>query len=106
MKRPLLASLALGLFNGSVLAAPPAPQPTLYVVGYAHLDTQWRWEMSQVIDEFLRKTMSENFAMFARYPHYIFNFTGATRYRMMKEYYPREFEKVKHFVAADRKSVV
>ncbi|MGI0084547.1 MAG: hypothetical protein ACREBQ_05645, partial [Nitrososphaerales archaeon] len=24
-------------------------QPTLYVVGYAHLDTQWRWEYPQVI---------------------------------------------------------
>ncbi len=25
-------------------------QPTLYVVGYAHLDTEWRWEYPQVID--------------------------------------------------------
>ncbi|MGH9731829.1 MAG: hypothetical protein ACRD4A_09020, partial [Candidatus Acidiferrales bacterium] len=24
-------------------------QPTLYLVGYAHLDTQWRWEYPQVI---------------------------------------------------------
>ena len=23
-------------------------QPTLYVVGYAHLDTEWRWEYPQV----------------------------------------------------------
>ena len=23
-------------------------QPTLYVVPYAHLDTQWRWEFPQV----------------------------------------------------------
>jgi len=22
-------------------------EPTLYVVGYAHLDTQWRWEFPQ-----------------------------------------------------------
>ena len=27
-------------------------QPTLYVVGYAHLDTEWRWEYPQVIDEY------------------------------------------------------
>ncbi|MFZ0760091.1 MAG: hypothetical protein WAM69_09095, partial [Candidatus Sulfotelmatobacter sp.] len=32
-------------------------QPTLYVVGYAHLDTEWRWEYPQVIDEYIRKTM-------------------------------------------------
>src|SRR5579875_3595781 len=25
-------------------------QPTLYAVGYAHLDTEWRWEYPQVID--------------------------------------------------------
>jgi len=28
-----------------------AKQPTLYVVAYAHLDTQWRWEYPQVISE-------------------------------------------------------
>jgi alpha-mannosidase len=26
-------------------------EPTLYVVGYAHLDTEWRWEYPQVINE-------------------------------------------------------
>ena len=25
-------------------------QPTLYVVAYAHLDTQWRWQYPQVIN--------------------------------------------------------
>jgi alpha-mannosidase len=25
-------------------------EPTLYVVPYAHLDTQWRWEYPQVIE--------------------------------------------------------
>ena len=74
-------------------------QPTLYVVGYAHLDTEWRWEYPQVIDEYLKKTMEDNFALFPKYPHYIFNFSGANRYRMMKEYYPADFEKVKHYVA-------
>src|SRR5207249_8028555 len=32
-------------------------EPTLYVVGYAHLDTEWRWEYPQVINEYLRKTI-------------------------------------------------
>ena len=44
-------------------------EPTLYVVGYAHLDTEWRWEYPQVINEYLRKTMEENFALFEKYPH-------------------------------------
>jgi alpha-mannosidase len=63
-------------------------QPTLYVVGYAHLDTEWRWEYPQVIDEYMRKTMEDNFKLIDKYPHYIFNFSGANRYRLMKEYFP------------------
>ncbi|HEV2289888.1 MAG TPA: glycoside hydrolase family 38 C-terminal domain-containing protein [Candidatus Acidoferrales bacterium] len=74
-------------------------QPTLYLVGYAHLDTQWRWEYPQVISEYLLNTMKENFALFPKYPHYIFNWTGANRYMMMKEYYPADFAKIRHYVA-------
>jgi alpha-mannosidase len=77
-------------------------QPTLYVVGYAHLDTQWRWEYPQVIREYLPSTMHLNFDLFEKYPHYIFNFSGANRYRMMKEYYPADYEKLKRYVAAGR----
>jgi alpha-mannosidase len=60
-------------------------QPTLYVVGYAHLDTEWRWEYPQVISEYIRKTMEDNFPLIDKYPHYVFNFSGANRYRLMKE---------------------
>ena len=105
---PLAALLVLVL---TACAAPePAPRPgpdlattpTLYVVGYAHLDTQWRWDYAQTIDEFLPKTMHDNFALFAKYPHYVFNFSGANRYRLMKEYYPADYAKVKEYVAAGR----
>jgi alpha-mannosidase len=73
-------------------------QPTLYVVGYAHLDTEWRWEYPQVIDEYIRKTMEDNFKLFDKYPHYVFNFSGANRYRFMKEYYPADFARIKQLV--------
>ncbi len=73
--------------------------PTLYLVGYAHLDTEWRWEYPQVISEYLRDTMTKNFALFQKYPHYIFNWTGANRYMMMDEYFPADFAKIKHYVA-------
>lgn len=72
--------------------------PTLYVVGYAHLDTEWRWEYPQVIDEYIRKTMEDNFKLFDKYPHYVFNFSGANRYRFMKEYFPEDFAKVQQYV--------
>jgi alpha-mannosidase len=77
-------------------------QPTLYVVGYAHLDTEWRWEYPQVIQEYLTKTLRNNFYLFDKYPHYIFNFTGSNRYEMMKEYYPADYAKLKRYVAAGR----
>jgi alpha-mannosidase len=77
-------------------------QQTLYVVGYAHLDTEWRWEYPQVIDEYIRKTMEDNFKLFEKYPHYVFNFSGANRYRFMKEYFPADFAKVKSYVDQGR----
>ena len=76
--------------------------PTLYIVNYAHLDTEWRWEYPQVINEYLTKTMRNNFTFFEKYPHYVFNFTGANRYAMMKEYFPADFARLKQYVAKGR----
>jgi len=87
---------------GKTISPNLAKEPTLYVVGYAHLDTEWRWEYPQVISEYLTKTMRNNFALFEKYPHYIFNFTGANRYRLMKEYYPSDFQRLKQYVATGR----
>jgi alpha-mannosidase len=75
---------------------------TLYVVGYAHLDTEWRWEYPQVINEYIRNTMEDNFRLFEKYPHYVFNFSGANRYRFMKEYFPEDFARVKKYVDEGR----
>ena len=75
-------------------------QPTLFVVPYAHLDTQWRWDFQQVISEYLLKTMRVNFDYIQKYPKYVFNWTGSNRYRLMKEYYPDDYARVKQYVAA------
>ena len=77
-------------------------EKALYVVGYAHLDTQWRWAYPQVIREFIANTLRNNFALFSKYPNYVFNFSGSRRYEMMKEYYPAEYETLKGYVAAGR----
>lgn len=74
-------------------------QPTLYVVPYAHLDTQWRWDFQQTISEYLLKTLRVNFYYIDKYPHYVFNWTGANRYRLMKEYYPDDYARMKQYVA-------
>jgi alpha-mannosidase len=76
--------------------------PTLYVVPYAHLDTQWRWEFPQTISEYLLKTLRVNFDYIDRYPHYVFNWTGANRYRLMKEYFPADYARMQQYVAAGR----
>ncbi len=77
-------------------------EPTLYVVAYAHLDTQWRWEYPRVINEYIPKTLHDNFALIDKYPNYVFNFSGANRYRMMKEYWPADYARLKTYVAAGR----
>jgi alpha-mannosidase len=102
----LAAAACLAMAGAAGAQNRPAPdlskQPTLYVVGYAHLDTEWRWEYPQVIDEYLKDTLTRNFSLFEKYPHYVFNFTGSNRYRFFKEYYPAEFATLQKYVAAGR----
>ncbi len=100
----LLQNFSICLFCAGILPAQTmkAPdvtrQPTLYIVPYAHLDTQWRWEFPQTISEYLLKTMRVNFYLMDKYPHYVFNWTGANRYRLMKEYFPADYAKLKTYV--------
>jgi len=100
----LLASLIPLTGAGAQTSGKPdlTKDPTLYVVGYAHLDTEWRWEYPQVINEYIRKTMEDNFKLIDKYPHYVFNFSGANRYRFMKEYFPADFARVKSYVDSGR----
>jgi alpha-mannosidase len=88
--------------SSSALPVDLGKTPTLYVVGYAHLDTQWRWEYPKTIGEYLPDTLHKNFDLFEKYPHYIFNFSGSNRYRMMREYYPADFRKLQSYVKAGR----
>jgi alpha-mannosidase len=99
----LLSCLMPAAACGQIAERPDlSKQPTLYVVGYAHLDTEWRWEYPQVINEYIRKTMEDNFTLLDKYPHYIFNFSGANRYRLMKEYFPTDFARLKKYVDEGR----
>ncbi len=75
---------------------------TLYVVPYAHLDTQWRWSYPQVIREFLANTLHKNFDLIDKYPNYVFNFSGSRRYEMMHEYFPQDWERLKGYIKAGR----
>lgn len=93
----------VGAVSGAVISKPDITRDkTLYAIGYAHLDTQWRWDYTEVIDEFLKATVDDNFRYFEKYPDYVFNFTGATRYAMIKEYYPERYKKLKQYIAQGR----
>ena len=95
----LAASCLSGAAQAQTMKAPDITRtPTLYVVPYAHLDTQWRWNFPQTISEFLLKTLRVNFDYMDKYPHYVFNWTGSNRYRMMKEYYPSDYARIKTYV--------
>lgn len=76
-----------------------------YLVGTAHFDAQWNWDIRESIDDFLHRTMVQNFWLFERFPTYIFNFEAAQKYSWMKEYYPAEFETVKEYVKKGRWNV-
>src|SRR5580698_1923002 len=101
---PVLAAHSLlPSLQGQTMKAPDITKdPTLYVMSYAHLDTQWRWEMPQTISEYLLKTMRVNFDYIDQYPHYVFNWTGSNRYRLMKEYFPDDYARMTKYVAAGR----
>mgnify|MGYP005848082915 CR=1 FL=1 len=89
------------LFSQSTMVD-SSKKKTLYVIGYSHLDTQWRWDYQTTIREYVKNTMVDNFKLFEKYPDYILNFSGANRYRMMKEYYPEQFERVKKYIIEGR----
>ncbi|MDR2806378.1 MAG: alpha-mannosidase [Dysgonamonadaceae bacterium] len=76
-----------------------------YLVATAHFDTQWNWDVRESIDDYLRRTMVQNFWLFERFPTYVFNFEAAQKYSWMKEYYPVEFVKLKEYVKQGRWNV-
>lgn len=87
--------------------SPPLPprdltRPSLFLVGYAHLDTQWRWTYLDTIRAFIPDTLHHNFVLFDKYPRYVFNFSGSRRYEFMEEYYPQDFATLKQWVAKGR----
>ena len=99
--RLLLPLTALMLSFALNLSAQDSPK-TAYMVADAHLDTQWNWDIQTTIREYIPKTIRQNLHLLRTYPDYIFNFEGAIKYSWMKEYYPKEYEEVKRYIAQGR----
>ncbi len=81
---------------------PDALKPRVYAVATTHLDTSWSWDFETTLRDYLPKTLTENFALFEKYPDYVFSFEGSYRYELLEEYYPELFEKLKGYVARGR----
>ena len=77
----------------------------LYCVANAHLDTQWNWTIQHTIRDCVKHTLEDNFTLFEKYPEYVMNFEGAFRYKLAKEYYPEQYEKLKKYVREGRWNV-
>lgn len=77
----------------------------IYTVATSHLDTVWSWDFETTVSKYIYDTLVDNFALFKKYPHYIFSFEGSYRYELMEEYYPELFEELKGYIASGRWNV-
>lgn len=94
--------LLMYMFFVCICTSAQTSKPTLYFISNSHLDTQWNWDVKTTINEYIRKTMRQNFALLDKYPYFNFNNEGAIKYMWMKEYYPSDYARLKRYVAAGR----
>ncbi len=74
----------------------------IYTVATSHLDTIWSWDFETTVSKYIYDTLVDNFALFKKYPSYIFSFEGSYRYELMEEYYPELFEEMKEYIKQGR----
>ena len=74
----------------------------IYTVAASRLETNGPATIQDTIRNDLPKTLDLNFAWLSLYPDYVFNFDGAFRYMLAKEYYPERYAKLKQHVADGR----
>jgi alpha-mannosidase len=70
-------------------------------VGHAHIDTGWLWPVRETIRKSAR-TFSSALELMDKYPDYTFGASQPAHYAMVKEHYPKLYEKIKASVAAGR----
>ena len=95
---PAAVSLLALLWPNSARALDPTHDKILYMVADAHLDDEWNWTIQDTINSYIPATLHTNFAFFAPYPHYVFNWEEAWRYQLVKEYYPADFLTLSNYI--------
>jgi alpha-mannosidase len=85
---------ALECKNGSVA-------PELLGFGHAHLDVAWLWPLAET-DRKAARTLSNQLRMIEGYPDYRFLHSQAYLFEVVKQKYPRLYQRVKKAVAHGR----
>lgn len=95
----IIASLLTGL------ASLAQSDKTLLFISDTHLDTQWNWDVNTTINEYIKNTLEQNLALLDKYPNFQLNFEAAIHYKWMREYYPRQYARLKNYISARRWNV-
>ncbi len=98
----VIAACLLTCRSAQGQALDPTTNRVLYTVATAHLDTQWNWTIQDTINEYIPKTLTNNFNLFEKYPDYTFSFEGSFRYRLAKEYYPDWYASMSNYIKQGR----
>ena len=102
--RTAAKALFVALFFGcsTTVSVAQTTDKTLFLISNSHLDTQWNWDVTTTIGEYLNNTLKQNIALLDKYPAFRINFEGAIKYMWMKEYYPDLYSQMKQYIATDR----
>lgn len=99
MRRFLSAIAAVVGASFPAIAYDLSKDHVAYFATDAHLDSQWLYDFTSTMNTFIPNTLRQNFALFRKYPDYVFNFEGSYRYYMAKKFYPAEYDTLKKYIA-------
>lgn len=71
------------------------------ILGHSHMDTAWVWEMDETIKKCAR-TFSNQLSLMDRYPEYRFIQSSSYHLKMMKDHYPKLFERIAERICEGR----
>jgi len=77
----------------------------IYMIGQSHLDACWTWTKNETILKNY-KTFKNALKYLENYPFFKFSCSSPCYYNWMEKYYPKEFEKIKKYVAEGRIELV
>ena len=72
-------------------------QYTAYAVGHAHIDTQWKWEWPETVEEF-NHTFGQAIKFMAEFPDFKFTQSSSSFYQGTEAAWPELFAKIKEYV--------